>query len=312
MTAAHAGVLPPPVDLPPVQGSKRDVVQLRRRTTVTVISMQRQLHAARSVRELLAVAADAAPAYCGFDRALVIGVCGTTLSAQQMTALRDEASDRMRRVLLADPPRLRSGSAEAEFIRVVEGGRGESASNESVLAERCGLRRYAFGAIAPEDRVIALLVVDRDEGPVHAGELRQVQSFAQMISASLERMILRERITHLADEMRYMTASANALVREGLAAPLSLSEDQETAPTFALRGAVAPQSPDALRDLLTKREWSVARQVVGGQSNREIAESLQLSPETVKKYVSRVMRKLGAANRADAAVRCLSLREARD
>ena len=47
--------------------------------------------------------------------------------------------------------------------------------------------------------------------------------------------------------------------------------------------------------------------VASGCSNREIATELQLSAETVKGHVSRVIRKLRAANRADAAVRYVRL-----
>jgi DNA-binding NarL/FixJ family response regulator len=62
-----------------------------------------------------------------------------------------------------------------------------------------------------------------------------------------------------------------------------------------------------LRELFTRRELNIVAQMVDGRSNREIAAELQISPETVKTYVARVMRKLGASNRADAAVRFLRL-----
>ncbi|MBE0428878.1 MAG: response regulator transcription factor [Thermoleophilia bacterium] len=44
-----------------------------------------------------------------------------------------------------------------------------------------------------------------------------------------------------------------------------------------------------------------------GFSNRKIAGQLFLSPETVKTYVSRIFRKLGAATRAQAVARSRSL-----
>jgi DNA-binding CsgD family transcriptional regulator len=40
--------------------------------------------------------------------------------------------------------------------------------------------------------------------------------------------------------------------------------------------------------------------LVQGRSNREIADELILSPETVKAHVARILRKLGASNRAEA------------
>jgi NarL family two-component system response regulator LiaR len=53
---------------------------------------------------------------------------------------------------------------------------------------------------------------------------------------------------------------------------------------------------------LSKRELEVLALLVEGLSNREIAQRLSISPATVKHHVSACMSKLGAANRAQAAV----------
>jgi DNA-binding NarL/FixJ family response regulator len=49
---------------------------------------------------------------------------------------------------------------------------------------------------------------------------------------------------------------------------------------------------------LTAREREVARLVASGATNREIAQTLFLSPKTVERHVSNALRKLGARNRA--------------
>lgn len=49
---------------------------------------------------------------------------------------------------------------------------------------------------------------------------------------------------------------------------------------------------------LTARESEVARLVASGATNREIAQTLFLSPKTVERHVSNALRKLGARNRA--------------
>ncbi len=54
---------------------------------------------------------------------------------------------------------------------------------------------------------------------------------------------------------------------------------------------------------ITDREWDVLRLVAAGQSNKEIARQLAVSPNTVKTHVARLFCKLGAGRRT-AAVRC--------
>jgi NarL family two-component system response regulator LiaR len=59
-------------------------------------------------------------------------------------------------------------------------------------------------------------------------------------------------------------------------------------------------------DDLTPRELDVLRHVALGKSNKDIAVALDISEETVKTHVRHVLAKLGAENRAQAAVRALA------
>jgi DNA-binding NarL/FixJ family response regulator len=56
---------------------------------------------------------------------------------------------------------------------------------------------------------------------------------------------------------------------------------------------------------LTDREFEVLRQLAVGASNAEIARRLFLSDKTVRNYVTTVIAKLRAEDRAQAAVRAL-------
>jgi len=51
---------------------------------------------------------------------------------------------------------------------------------------------------------------------------------------------------------------------------------------------------------LSERELEVLGLLAAGRSNREIAEELVVALDTVKKHVSHVLDKLGAANRTQA------------
>ncbi len=53
-------------------------------------------------------------------------------------------------------------------------------------------------------------------------------------------------------------------------------------------------------EALTSREVEVLREVAGGNRNRDIAERLFISEETVKVHVKHVMEKLGASDRTEA------------
>ncbi|HEY2637124.1 MAG TPA: response regulator transcription factor, partial [Solirubrobacteraceae bacterium] len=59
--------------------------------------------------------------------------------------------------------------------------------------------------------------------------------------------------------------------------------------------------------LLSDREHEVLEGLAGGSTNREIADSLFLSPHTVKEHTSTLYRKLGARNRTDAVQRAQRL-----
>jgi LuxR family transcriptional regulator, maltose regulon positive regulatory protein len=58
---------------------------------------------------------------------------------------------------------------------------------------------------------------------------------------------------------------------------------------------------------LTGRELEVLRLIAAGRSNQRIASELFVSLDTVKKRVTHVLGKLGAANRTEAAARARRL-----
>jgi len=68
-------------------------------------------------------------------------------------------------------------------------------------------------------------------------------------------------------------------------------------------GALAtPRLSDDIEVPLTKRESDVLRQLAHGLTNKEIAQALGISYETVKEHVQHILRKVGVADRTQAAV----------
>ncbi|TCD06672.1 response regulator transcription factor [Erythrobacteraceae bacterium CFH 75059] len=94
------------------------------------------------------------------------------------------------------------------------------------------------------------------------------------------------------DELR----AAIRQVAEGrLAVPLGLVG-------AAMRAPPAAAAVRAPADMLTPRELDVTGLIARGMTNKQIARSLGISPATVKAHVERIIAKLGAADRTEAAV----------
>jgi DNA-binding CsgD family transcriptional regulator len=261
--------------------------------------LHRRLRAAASVPELFANAVALTLLECGFSRAVILTIDDGSLTAGGSAVLADAGSDRLRRRVLAAPIAIEPNTLEHDLVRGTRRRRGAAATRPCVLADVLGLEHHALGAIEPDGRPLALLVVDRPEPPVDDLDQATVTAMAAMIGMALEHVVLQTRLSEVSTELNHLTASAQALMREVLHAPLSIPSDRGTGYAFA-RASVARANVD-LRDRLTEREEQIAAQLVEGRSNVEIAERLMLSPETVKTYIARLRRKLNAANRVEAA-----------
>lgn len=271
-----------------------------------VPGIHRRLRSAASVAAMLAEAAELIRAECGFGRVCVLTVAGRELSAAGSHALKDPASDRLRRRVQASPVTLTRGTLEHQLI----GGTRRRPEPRSGLAEELGLVHHAYGVVAPESAALALLVVDRASTPLDALDRAMVASVAAMVGVTLEHIILRARMAEVSLELRGLTSSAQALMTEVLHAPLMMPTERRDTVAFPRPGIGGSALRGGVRQLLTHREDEVARLLVQGRTNREIAAELIISTATVKDCVVRIRRKLQASNRVDAAARYLQLTQA--
>jgi two-component system response regulator DesR len=126
-----------------------------------------------------------------------------------------------------------------------------------------------------------------------------------------------------AASLRERLPSCQALVLTGLSQPGNLLRALKAhVKGFVLKDAPAPELANAIRSVaagrrvldpalvavavetgatpLTDRETDVLRAAVSGRSTEEIGSLLNLSPTTVRNYLSNAISKLGARNRMDA------------
>ena len=100
---------------------------------------------------------------------------------------------------------------------------------------------------------------------------------------------------------------AMALLHEALTTARELGMhalEGRITPYIESRPAPAPATPDILDDL-SQREIEVLRLLAAGKSNREIADALCISLNTVATHVRNILAKTGAANRTEAAAYAL-------
>ena len=103
-------------------------------------------------------------------------------------------------------------------------------------------------------------------------------------------------LPHLHSTWQRVTATELDLQRPG--------HMPQPAPARTETGTTALARP--ARGGITDRECQILRWIREGKSNQQIAEVLGISPLTVKNHVQKILRKLGAGNRAQAVAQALA------
>lgn len=239
---------------------------------------------AQTVDALLARAPEAVCSL-GFDRALLSTVDGSW-RLHSMHVVRDPRwAEEIVAVGRENPPVLDRMLVEND---TVVGARAtlvhEVQDNPRVNRPLAEITRSSSYGIAP-------LLVDGDVvGLVHGDCYHQrrnltsvdqalLSTFAEGMSQNLARVSVLEGLSAVRTQLdglgRWTTASGPAIAKS-----VALGRDDDS--------------------VLTRREVQIVRLMADGDSNGKIARRLVISEGTVKTHITRILRKLGAANRAEA------------
>jgi DNA-binding CsgD family transcriptional regulator len=246
---------------------------------------------------------------CGFDRAVLFRICGKEMLAESMWVEGDpEAAARLLAFSREHPAELASQVLETEMIRR----RRPMAINQVVgnprvfaeLAWAYDTHGYVAAPIMPEGRVIGFIHADHRLKPRQVDEFDRdaLWAFAEGLGFAVERAQLTDRLRAQGQELRRLLQRTEAVVAEYLDAKVELVTDHGEG-TGASRATTAflPATESPVPADLSKRELKMLALLGEGASNAHIAARLVITEDTAKSHVKRILRKLGAANRVEAA-----------
>lgn len=267
------------------------------------------LRAMPSVAAMVAAAPQHACRACGFDRAVLYRVHGHELIAESFWVEGDhEAAARLLAFSRAHPGILVSEARETDMVRRRRAMAVEQAvrdpSSVGRLFAAYDTRSYVAAPIMPEGRVIGFIHADHRLTPrrVDDADRDALWAFAEGFGHAVERARLSDRLRAQGQELRDLLRRTDAVVAEYLDAEIEL-DTRPSGGTDTARAAAALLGADdgGLAATLSRRELEVLALLGAGASNADIAARLVISEDTAKSHVKRILRKLGAANRVEAA-----------
>jgi DNA-binding CsgD family transcriptional regulator len=158
---------------------------------------------------------------------------------------------------------------------------------------------YVVAPITARGSVVGFIHADAGEGagPVDEFDRDLLDAFSTGLSIALESLYYREQLDHI---RRYTESPGGPGYLLGDEPAQERGESQGQLP--ALPRSVL-RSAGGVLGRLTRREIEVLTHMANGETNRRIAARLFVSEATVKAHVKHILRKLDAANRAEAVSR---------
>jgi LuxR family transcriptional regulator, regulator of acetate metabolism len=272
-----------------------------------------------SPREMLLRAPAALCAGSAFERAILSLVKGSRMVAEAVfMSGRDRFAATTLAQLQANPLRLEHTLIETELLRrrratiVVDADVHPRVDRET--ARLMEWRSYAAAPLVVGSQVVGVIHGDRGPGQTLDVLDRDVLwAFATGLAQAYESTSLRRTLRGERDQMRQFLDWLGARSSELTDAPVTLSAGGHAPlppPPPLPESSPAGRGRDdrvVFEGLLTRRELDVLRLLAEGATNRAVADALVISSGTVKFHVNSILRKLHAANRAEAVTRYLRL-----
>ena len=253
-----------------------------------------------SASGILDRSADALGEASDFDRVVVSSVADGAARAVSVWCRDDRARAEADLAALRDAPvRLDYPLVEEELARrqgvevVAVAGR-----SDARWAAALGWESYAVATVALGGTTVGFVHADchLSERSLDEIDREALENYVEGLAQVFERAVLRGRLRAHRSELRGAVDWMNTR--------LSRLSDSSGVPLNGDGGAaLAVDEVTELDELLTPRELEVLRLMARGNTNVAIAKTLVVAEGTVKYHVKNVLRKLRAANRADAVAR---------
>jgi DNA-binding CsgD family transcriptional regulator/GAF domain-containing protein len=243
----------------------------------------------------------------GFDRCLVSKISDAKWIPRAAYAEGDdELADAMVDVGKRTPRTIDARLVECELVRQRKSLLIRDAQhNDRVHPELVRLVQpvsYVVAPIIARGSVVGFIHADHLPGgnPVDEFDRDLLDAFSTGLSISLESLYYREQLDRIRQHMDGLGSLSSCILGEGDSAFDTAEQEPELLVPSTRR---LLQSANGLLDRLTRREVEVLMHMANGETNRRIAARLFVSEATVKAHVKHILRKLDAANRAEAVSR---------
>lgn len=263
----------------------------------------------------------ALPSVCelGFDRVILSRICDCSWVVKAMCVPTDpEWASEIVQVGQEHPQPLIPMLYESEIVRrkapIIVSDVQRSQNVHRKIAEASLARSYAAAPIMSQEQVIGFLHGDCYFQRRHVDQFDRdvLSAFAELFGYLLQRNVLHEQLQAVRTDLRGMSDGISfgldeTVVPDALKIPGVEEASRRSPPSTRRPGSTSRLAMVANDSPLTRRELDVVQLMAAGETNRRIASQLMLSEGTVKTHVKHILRKLNAANRAEAVSRWLRL-----